>query len=253
MIGKYFVLAILLQALVDFLLMMGVSWLAEIRFHWVRGGIGVVLGGVYSVLCFLSGLSVLRSCLWHGIVVLMISAIVFGIDKSAWHPCLTYFGLRIAMDAVASCEGGVQCWFWATVLWSVWLFCIRGQTGVGRLVSIELNWQNQKTKIKGFVDTGNQLRDPISGKRVMVVGADVAERLTGLNATQLKHPVDSMGLIPGLRLIPYKSVGQTGGMLLALQLKNTKIGVWRGSTLVAFAPQVLDEQGKFQALIGGTI
>lgn len=251
--GKYFILAILLQQMVDFLLMIGVSWLAEKRFHWLRCGIGVVFGGVYSILSVFSGLSFLQSHLWHGIMVLLISVFVFGIDKNAWHPCLTYFGLRMAMDGMASCEGGVQSWFWAAVLWSVWLVGIRGHTGLGRFVSIELNWQNKKTKLKGLVDTGNHLRDPISGKRVIVVGADVAERLTGLNAVQLKHPVDSMGLIPGLRLIPYKSIGQSGGMLLALQLKNTRIGGWRGSTLVAFAPQILDEKGTFQALIGGTV
>ena len=103
------------------------------------------------------------------------------------------------------------------------------------------------------MDTGHSLRDPVTGSQVLIVGADVAQTLTGLSPQQLADPVRCMGKLPGLRLIPYKTVGKSQGMLLAMQMPNGKIGNRTGNILVAFSPQVLDESGKFQALIGGNV
>ena len=100
-------------------------------------------------------------------------------------------------------------------------------------------------------DTGNTLRDPITGGEVLVIGADAAGELTGLTQAQLRNPIDSLGTIPGLRLIPYHSIGNEGGFLLALKLQNVKIGSWKGSSLVAFAPEGLNLEGTYQALTGG--
>ena len=85
----------------------------------------------------------------------------------------------------------------------------------------------------------------------MIVGPKAAGKLTGLTQSQLEHPVETMGTIPGLRLIPYQTVGQSNGLLLGLKLPNSKIGSWRGSSLVAFAPQGLGENQAYQALTGG--
>ena len=80
--------------------------------------------------------------------------------------------------------------------------------------------------------------------------ANIADQLTGLSLRQISEPVETMGKVPGMRLIPYRAVGQTGGLMLALPVKRSKIGGRKGSTLVAFAPQILDESGKYQALLG---
>jgi hypothetical protein len=90
----------------------------------------------------------------------------------------------------------------------------------------------------------------VTGKSVLVVGADIADRLTGLSRRQLSEPVETISEIPGMRLVPYRAVGQPSGLLLALTVRKSKIGGKKGSTLVAFAPQILDESGKYQALLG---
>ena len=102
-------------------------------------------------------------------------------------------------------------------------------------------------------DTGNTLKDPVTGADVLVVAQQVAEQITGLNSQQLSNPVESIGVIPGLRLIPYRTVGQSGGMLLALRIQKVKIGKQWGSRLVAFAPNGLCADGRYQALTGGNI
>ena len=42
-------------------------------------------------------------------------------------------------------------------------------------------------------------------------------------------------------------------MMLALRLKDVKIGSWRGNALVAFAPEPFGKQDGYQMLVGGAM
>lgn len=106
-------------------------------------------------------------------------------------------------------------------------------------------------KITALLDTGNRLKDPVTGRPVLLVGADIAQRITGLSILQLKNPVDNVGLIQGMRLISYNTISERGHFLLAKKMNNIQIGDWKGSILVAFCPELLAINGKYQALIGG--
>ena len=77
--------------------------------------------------------------------------------------------------------------------------------------------------------------------------------MLGLTRQQLQRPVETVeaGICPGLRLIPYRAVGQPGGLLAALRMERVKIDSWQGSMVVAFAPNGLDREGAYQALTGG--
>ena len=97
--------------------------------------------------------------------------------------------------------------------------------------------------------------DPLTGEQVLVAGADVAAELLGLTEEQLQHPVETLarGLMPGLRLVPYRAVGQPGGMLLALRLPGAVIGKRKTDPLVAFAPQELGRGEAYRMLTGGAV
>lgn len=119
-----------------------------------------------------------------------------------------------------------------------------------KYVPIELSYGGKTVTLTALRDTGNTLRDPITGKRVLIVSADVAQNLTGLTESALYDPVGALEMLPGLRLIPYQTVGNAG-FLLALSMEQVKIGNARGNTLVAFSPRVFDK--CYQALIGGNV
>ena len=110
-------------------------------------------------------------------------------------------------------------------------------------------------RVIALKDTGNMLHDPLSGEQVLVAGADVAEKLLGLTVNQLLNPIETLALkpIPGLRLIPYHAVGQTGSMLLAVRIQNAQIGRKKANPLVAFAPEVIARGEMYQMLTGGTV
>lgn len=243
---KELILAIILQIFVDFLLILGTHKLLHGISHPLRATIGALTGGAYSALCVLTGFGPLRG---HVLGIILICFVSFaGISLRSG---ILYFVLRMAMHGILSSRGRLEPLVWAVVLWMLWLYSVHILGKRGRLVPIELRWGEKIARLQGLVDTGNSLRDPITGRQVLVVGADVADTLAGLSKKQLLSPVETVSQIPGLRLIPYKTISQSGGMLIGMYLNNIKIGNWQGSSVVAFAPQVLDEGGKYQALIGG--
>ena len=90
----------------------------------------------------------------------------------------------------------------------------------------------------------------MTGQGVLILDAPSAQHLTGLTLQQLNAPVESLGILPGLRLIPYHTVGNSG-FLLALRLARVRIGKKEESIVVAFAPQTFGKD--YQALTGGRV
>ena len=88
---------------------------------------------------------------------------------------------------------------------------------------------------------------------MLVISPEIAGRLTGLTLKQLQHPLETIALrpIPGLRLIPYRSVGNAGGFLLAKRFEDVTVGEKKQSALVAFASEGLGKGEIYQALTGG--
>lgn len=124
-----------------------------------------------------------------------------------------------------------------------------------RYLSADLYFEGNYVSVTALVDTGNTLRDPVSGEPVLIISPKAAFRLTGLTHQQLNDPLKTLeqAPIPGLRLIPYHSIGQDHGMLLALRLSRCKIAGKEKAILVAFAPTGLGKESSFQALAGGEL
>ena len=127
------------------------------------------------------------------------------------------------------------------------------RNGGQELVEVELRRGEKQVRLLALRDTGNTLTDPVTGKSVLVADAQSAETLLGLTRAQLADPVGTLasGILPGLRLIPYRAVGVAGGMLLAIRMEGVRIGNRTGEQLVAFAPEGLGGDGTYRALTGG--
>ena len=119
-----------------------------------------------------------------------------------------------------------------------------------RLVEVSLNYQGKTLRFTALYDTGNELRDPVTGEGVLVLSDTIAGELTDLPKEAFAHPVESIALLPGLRLIPYQTVGNAG-FLLAMRIPEAKIGNRQGSVVVAFSPRHFGR--NYQALTGGML
>ena len=213
------------------------------------------LGGVHSLWCTTSGFRFLGSFFWYMVFLVLKGLIAYGLSLNAIRRTAVFMFLSLAISGILSGlgdEGAVETLSAVAMILLLCLFGFRGRIGGSGYLPVELSYGDKKLHITALQDTGNRLRDPITGRHVLVVSADVAQELTGLTPQQLKAPLDSINLLPGLRLIPYQTVGNRS-FLLAICLSKVKIGSWQGSTLVAFAPNSLSSEGNYQALAGGVI
>lgn len=246
-------LVVILNFIVDLLLLLGTNRLSGFPLVPGRCAMAAALGGVYSGVCFLRGFRFLGSLTWRLVSLGIISVMAFGWNGSAWKRGGVFVLLSMALGGIAVSFGRGD--FFAIVLAAAltWLLCRAafGESVGGReYIPLELRYGDKTASIIALRDSGNTLRDPISGEAVLVISGETARRLTGLTLEQLRSPLETLARrpIPGLRLIPYRAVGQGGGMLLALRFDRVKIGPRTQSAIVAFAPDGLGDGQMYQAL-----
>lgn len=254
--GIYLDLVILLNFLVDFCLLVGTNRLAGYPNGVKKCLLAGVFGGFYAACCLIPGFRFLGNEFWRFVSLVAMGGIAFGWNRSGLQRGAIFLILSLALGGIAAGMDGRSFWALTGAGGMIWLLCRMGfRGGQKEYVPIELTWKGKRMSLVALRDTGNNLRDPITGEQVLVAGADVGEKLLGLTHHQLAHPVETVasGCIPGLRLIPYTAVGQPGGILLAVRFQDAKIGSTYAKPLVAFAPEVLARGDVYQMLTGGVI
>lgn len=236
--------------LVDFLLLMGVCQI----FPGSRGIVKIFFAPLIGAACARMALEVQHSLLIAALCivsVILTGLLAFGCRAEGLRSCTLYVLLRFAIAGALIPRWILRPWPLLSASLLLLLLCLLGLPSKSEnLVPVELHYGTNHMSLTALRDTGNTLHDPVTGKPVLILGADAARLLTGLTIQQLRCPIETMGAIPGLRLIPYRAIGG-GGLLLALQLPMVRIGSRKSSALVAFAPEILSREGKFQALTGG--
>lgn len=248
----YQILAVIFRITVDYLLILAANRCAGYLTGPLRPLLAVAFGGLHAAGCMMPKLWFLNSSLCRGSALILMCLIAF-YGQSFFLRSTLFTLLRLSMDGLTANRGTMMDIFWAGILCAVVIFGFRDRIGFHRIIPVELCYNGKTLKLDAFRDTGNTLRDPVTGRSVMVVDAKIANALTGLSEKELMSPVETIEKNPGFRLIPYRTVGQPAGMLLGLFVKKSRIGGTKGSALVALSPQILDESGKFQALIGEVI
>ena len=251
---EYIWFVMLLSGGVDALLLIGAGVLAGSGMDKRRLIPAGLLGGLYAGAAASGPLYFLGNWYWRLIFLILVSAAGFGLNRWALRKGILYIMLRLALDGIGAGVGKGGLWTMGAGGLAMCLICAVTFRGPGgrSLVPVELSHKGKTVRLTALRDTGNGLKDPITGRGVMVVGPTVARELTGLTAEQLRRPIQVVPLLPGSRLIPYRTVDNPGGLMLALPIPQVRIGGWKGTCLVAFAPERLGS-GEFEALTGGCI
>lgn len=202
---------------------------------------------LFAAWTMIPGFGFLGHILWRLCGLSMAAFLAFGFSRQTIPKLLLFSALSLSLGGVAGSKEELFPVLMGSA--GMALACILLGRG-SRLIPVELTYGTQTLRLTALRDTGNTLRDPITGKAVLIVDASVARRLTGLEPAALRNPVQTLASVPGLRLVPYQTVGDTG-LLLALHIPKAKIGSRQGSAIVAFSPQILGT--KYQALTGGTL
>lgn len=254
----YLDLVVLLNFSVDFLLLIGTNRLCGYPVGAKRAIPAALLGAVYAGGCMIPGFTFLGKGIWRIVSLGAMAVIAFGWNRSALKRGILFVFLCMALGGIALCAGSSG---FVGILAGAALVCLltvigfRSRIGSREFVTVKLYRGGRCRALTALRDTGNTLTDPVTGDQVLVVGPEVARDLLGLTGEELRDPIStvSSGRIPGLRLIPYCSVGCGGGMLLAIAMDEVLVNEKRSGRLVAFAPQAIGNSEGYQALAGGVI
>lgn len=272
----------LLNALVDYLLLLCAARLAGEPLKRLRFALGAVLGGGYAVAIFLPGLGFLeRPACQLAAAVLMVLAAFWG-SRRLGRQVLIFFALSCAfaggvlaismmggqglslnrgviysgMDLKIVLLSAAGCY---AVLSLLLQKAVRYTSFTGELKAVRLELEDRTVELTALTDTGNTLTDPVTGQGVMVAEG---ERLLPLFAVsqrpsvqELRDPAGALERLTGagghFRLLPYRAVGVDRGLLLAVRVDRAVVdGEDRGAMVVALSPTPVSDGGGYGALLG---
>lgn len=273
----------LLNAVIDYLLLLASARLAGEPLHRRRFALGALLGGGYAVALFLPGMGFLYHPLCRLAAAVLMVLTAFSKSQRLLRQVLIFFALACAFGggvlAVGllggrglTLGGGVfyssldlkivlvsaaGCYGMLTLLFHRWG---RHSLQRGELEPITLRLLEREVTLTALRDTGNTLTDPASGQPVLVAdGASLRELFPPGSAPEredAEHPVEALERLnrrwPGrFRLLPYRAVGVDCGLLLAVRVDQVRMdGQVQSGVLVALSPNPVSDGGSYQVLAG---
>ncbi len=254
----YMDMVLILNFLVDFLLLYGTNKLAGFSGSQKRTALASLLGAAYAGLCFLPGYTFLAGGIWPFAVLTAMAGTAFGFCKSGLRRGVVFFLLSMALGGISTGLGSMGLWSLVLAGAGLWLMCLLGFGG-GKLgstyIPVTIIFRDKQVTLTALVDTGNTLKDPLSGAPVLIADSYAAEKLMALTARDLENPLKTItsGVHKGLRLIPYHAVGTVGGMLLGIKPDLCLANGKQTDYIVAFAPQKIGQGKPYEALAGGSL
>ena len=254
----YRCLVVVLGFFVNFLLLIGTNRLRHTPANIGRCALGAAVGGLHCAMCFIPGFDFLGNLLWRMVCILGICCVAFGLSRESIIKGCVFVFLTLALEGILTSVGKGDALTMTIGAAALFILCILGSlesTQIGKRLPVIIQKGNVIKKIVALHDTGNTLKDPITGQPVLVLDGTLARELAGLSMEQLLSPIDTMASAakPGLRLIPFRSVGCSCGMMLAMRVDQVVINGIKSGNLVAFAPQTIGSSSTYQALSGGIV
>lgn len=106
---------------------------------------------------------------------------------------------------------------------------------------VDLYVNGERYHVKGMIDTGNGLRDPVSNKPVSILERDIAKKILGNEK------------LSQVRYIPYHSIGKKEGVLLALKIEKMCVHGedehWIEEPLIGVSEEKISVEGEYQMIL----
>ena len=273
----------LLNALMDYLLLLCAGRLAGLPLRRGRYALAALAGGAYAAAVFLPGLGFLAQTPVKLAAGVLLGLIAYGGEEKLLRLVLLFFAVSCAMAGcvlgLGLLAGGgipvVSGVFYTNVdaktllvagtaayaVLSVVFRAAAGHGTRGELLPVRVSIGGRTAELTALWDTGSGLRDP-DGRAVLVTAPGALDgalppAAAGLLAQRgLQAPEELLeplrAAAPALRphLTPYRAVGTAGGLLLTIRTDWTEIGGTRYQGLTAaLAPSALGM--GYTALWGG--
>ncbi|SDF39107.1 sigma-E processing peptidase SpoIIGA [Marvinbryantia formatexigens] len=143
----------------------------------------------------------------------------------------------------------------ARLLWKYWQ---KAKAGTGYLYDVTLKRGTAQISLKGLLDSGNQLTEPLTDRPVHIVDYDeICRLLSDVEILELDSFLDMEiggSMRGGFVYVPYHSVGESRGVLPAMTLDSMEIrhgeSAWSTKrVLVAVSRKAVSSRGKYQMIL----
>lgn len=243
-----------LNFLVDWMLLLGVNRLAGYPPGPGRTAAAAAVGGGYAGMCLIPEFGFLAGTVWRWISLGLMSMTAFGLSRSAVQRGMLFVLLSMALGGLAICANSSCIPGLIGCAGALMLLCktgFRGNALRRRLLPVEIAYNGREIKLLALCDTGNTLRDPITGETVLVASPEIARLLLNFGEAELQNPAETLRTHPQLhlRLMSYGTVGNSG-LMVAVRCQKVTVDSKAHGTLVAFSPADFGN-GEYQALTGG--
>lgn len=262
-----------LNALMDYLLLLCAARLAGLPLRRKRYALAALAGGAYAAAVFLPGLGFLAQTPVKIAAGMLLGLIAYGGEEKLLRLLLLFFAVSCAMagcvlglgllagggvpavngvfytnvDAKALVIGGTA----AYAVLSVVFRAAAGHGVRGELLPVRVSIQGRTAELTALWDTGSGLRAP-DGRAALVTAPGALDaalppeaarllRRRGLEAPEeLLEPLRAVAPALRPRLTPYRAVGTAGGLLLTIRTDWAEIdGVRYPGLTAALSPTAL--------------
>lgn len=274
----YVDLLFVLNTVINYLLLRAGALIGGSRAPLWRLAAAAAVGGGYAVAAVLPGAQWLQHWFFQFLCAVLMMVTAFGMKKHTVKQALYFFAMSFAFSgAVLLLIQLVEpdCMFLggrayyavsmsamlllAGVCYLLAALVLRGcgtHTG-GDIIPVTLLLEDREVSLRALRDTGNTLRDPITGQNVLIVDGELLSELFPAARITAKQRTDGVQVLQQLLawypqgkfcLISYRAVGVQAGLLPAVRCR-VRIEGKTQSLPVAFSPARLGD--TFQALWGG--
>jgi len=244
--------------------------------RWYRLMVAAAVGGIYAVLCCLSQFSWLNAPFFQLLSPVLICIIAFGISNRQQFfrkLAVFYMGAFLLAGGITALQNltGGNTGFLIFAATSVAAYVLiglsfRGEKSVrdtsANLHRAGIRLGQQAVSITVLHDTGNCLSDPMTNRSVMLVQWSAVRTLFPTEAVRRYESMcagNAAGCMTALNeicpdvrflLVPFRSIGTMGGMLLAFVPDALHIDQKaKQDHLIGIAPPGVLEQENFQGII----
>lgn len=276
----------IVNLVINYFILLAVSHLLARNDKKIRLLLGAVLGSVYSCMMFFPQLDFLFSAIlklvlsitivllafkvrnirvflkliaYFYVISMLFGGIVFAVQQFFAPPAMVVKNgvayLDISPILLILTSAG------AYVVITLFSKMLHKKTQTQNLIKVKITCNNNDVVLAALYDTGNDLRDAVSGSPVMIAEFRRVEKLLPPEAKEIfktgnivnEEVLELTNFKNRFRLVPYSSVGSVGGLLPAFKPDKITIDSQNNEItdiLVAVTTKKLSTEGNFSALIG---
>ena len=269
--------------IMNYIILLATGIILKIKIKHLRLIIASLIGAIYSIFGYISNIKAYSNMILKIILSIIIIYVAYNPQdvKKMWKELLVFYLTSFAFGGAAFAliyivkpqdilmKNGLFLGTYplkTVILAAIVTFIVKSKISKKDMFKdIKINIEGKEVQVKAMVDTGNMLKEPISGKPVIVVEHTLLydilpkeilnnlEKILGGDIESLPDEIKNK-YISKLKFIPFSSLGKQNGMLIGIkptyvevmQEENTK----KEDVIIGIYNKSFTKNGEYRALIG---